>query len=238
MARDDEFRTGPPSRKRPSSSSRRRNDDDDYDDDRPSRRRQSQSNAGLWIGLGIGAGLLLVAIIVVVVIIASRSDRDQVVVHFDGGGGDIQVKIPKNFPNFPNGKFPNPGDFPNPFPNGKIQFPNPGDFPFPGGIDQRAAKIIPGDRYAFIQAAVKEKRLADVNVTGFKLGQEYRDVPQEGALLIGFQAGQGKFIDNATVNALRPIYLTRGGEKLGNWLGPIPANPITVKAKPGYVRVY
>src|SRR5262249_39802237 len=94
---------------------------------------------------------------------------------------------------------------------------------------------IPGDRFAFIQAAVREKRLTDVNVTGFMIGQQYRDVPPEGALLVGFQAGLGKFINDPTVNALRPIYLTRTGEKMGNWLGPMPANPVTLKAKPGYV---
>jgi hypothetical protein len=37
------------------------------------------------------------------------------------------------------------------------------------------------------------------------------------------------------VNALRPIYLTRAGEKMGAWLGPVPANPISLKAKAGYV---
>ena len=54
-------------------------------------------------------------------------------------------------------------------------------------------------------------------------------------MLIGFQAGLGQFFDSSTINALRPIYLTRAGEKMGTWIGPPPANPITVKAKNGYV---
>jgi hypothetical protein len=254
MARDNEFRTGPPSRRAPgsrseSASGRRRGRDDEFDDDVPrSRRRQKgQSNAGLLIGLSVGGGVLLVAIIILVIVLANQSDPNPVVFQFEGGGRKIQVNLPKDFPNpgnfpnpFPEGKFPKPGDFPNPFPdgkfpNGKFPFPQPGDFPIPGGIDQRAAKILPGDPFAFIQAAVREKRLADVNVSGFKIGQEYRDTPQEGAMLIGFQAGLGQFFESSTINALRPIYLTRTGEKLGNWLGPPPANPITLKAKTGYI---
>jgi hypothetical protein len=258
MARDEDFRSGPPSKKRAAAD--RRRDEDDYDDDRPRRRRKSESNLGLWIGLGVGGGVLLIAVIVLVIVLNNRSDPNRVVVQF-GDGPQIPIDLPKDMPNpFPGGKiqFPNPGDFPNPFPNGKmpfpngkmpfpngkfpfpdgkIQIPNPGDFqnPFQGGNDQRFAKIIPGDRFAFIQAAVNAKRLENVNITGFNIGQEYRDVPPEGALLVGFQAGVGQFFDSQTVNSLRPIYLTRGGEKMGNWLGQAPPQPITVKAKAGYV---
>ncbi|MGH7172188.1 MAG: hypothetical protein ACRELG_18080 [Gemmataceae bacterium] len=40
---------------------------------------------------------------------------------------------------------------------------------------------------------------------------------------------------SAIVKSVRPIFLTKNGEKMGNWHGPVPAAPITVKAKPGYV---
>lgn len=208
---------------------------------------------GLWIGLGVGGGVLLIGVIVVVIVLSNRQP-DPVVVQFGNGpGGKIQINLPKDMPNpFPNGQIqiPNPGDFPNPFQNGKfpkdfpnpfgdgkIQIPNPKDFPNPfgGGVDQRAAKILTGDPFAFIQSAVSEKRLADTNVTGFTLGQQYRDVPGEGSMLVGFQAGLKRFFDSNTISALRPIYLTRGGEKMGNWLGPMPDNPITLKARTGYV---
>jgi hypothetical protein len=37
------------------------------------------------------------------------------------------------------------------------------------------------------------------------------------------------------VGGLQPIYLTRSGEKVGQWFGPAAATPIVIKAKPGYV---
>ena len=100
----------------------------------------------------------------------------------------------------------------------------------------RPATVLAGDPLAFIQTAVKDKRVVDVDVTGFKLSKElYRDLPEEGGILIGFQVGFGKFLKDQTIGALRPIYLTKDGEKLGAWQGKPPANPTTVKAKPGYV---
>lgn len=105
-----------------------------------------------------------------------------------------------------------------------------------GGKGSPAALKVSGDVFAFVQAAVRDKRLADVDVRGFTLpGTTYRDVCAEGGVLIGFQVGLGKFGANDIVNALRPIYRTKTGEKFGNWHGPAPAAPITVKAKPGYV---
>ncbi len=83
-----------------------------------------------------------------------------------------------------------------------------------GGAGGAVATIIPGDTMAFIQAAVKEKRTADVDITGFKLSKElYRDVPQAGGILVGFQLGLGQFVNNPIINGLRPIYLTKAGEK-------------------------
>jgi hypothetical protein len=54
-------------------------------------------------------------------------------------------------------------------------------------------------------------------------------------ILIGFRIGLGKFTTNDVVEALRPIYRTKMGEKMGDWIGPKPMKPITLKAKPGYV---
>jgi hypothetical protein len=99
-----------------------------------------------------------------------------------------------------------------------------------------AAKAIPGDMYAFIQNAVKDKKTKDIDIAGFKLSKkEYRDLPEEGGVLIGFEVGLGKFAANDTVDSLRPIYLTKDGEKKGAWQGKTPDKPIEVKAKPGYV---
>jgi hypothetical protein len=95
---------------------------------------------------------------------------------------------------------------------------------------------ISGDVYSFVEEAVRDKRLADVDIRGFTLHKNtYRDVCEEGGVLIGFQVGLGKFTNNDIVKSLRPIYLTKKGEKFGNWQGPAPAAPVTIKAKPGYV---
>jgi hypothetical protein len=100
-----------------------------------------------------------------------------------------------------------------------------------GKLPERTALVIPGDMFAFLQAAVKEKRLAEVGISGFKLDKNhYQDCPVDGGLLIGFQVGLGRLVD-----ALRPIYLTKDGEKMGEWIGKPPVKPITIKAKEGYV---
>src|SRR5262249_10970302 len=52
------------------------------------------------------------------------------------------------------------------------------------------AKVIPGDLNAFVKTAVNDKRVAPLDVVGFKLvKKEYRDVPAEGGVLIGVQVG-------------------------------------------------
>ncbi|HTU22844.1 MAG TPA: trypsin-like peptidase domain-containing protein [Gemmataceae bacterium] len=99
-----------------------------------------------------------------------------------------------------------------------------------------AALKISGEVFAFVEEAVRANRLTDVDIRGFKLSKKiYRDVGAEGGVLIGFQVGLGKFVNNGIVKSVRPIFLTKRGEKFGTWHGPAPATPITVKAKPGYV---
>jgi hypothetical protein len=97
------------------------------------------------------------------------------------------------------------------------------------------ARVVQGNMFAFIQERVKEKRVAEVDITGFKLSKDtYRQILEEGGILIGFEVGVKDFFKKDIIDALRPIYLTKNGEKLGEWQGKPPANPITVKAKPGY----
>lgn len=103
------------------------------------------------------------------------------------------------------------------------------------GKGSPAALKISGDVFAFVQEAVRAKRLADVDIRGFTLNKNtYRDVCNNG-VLVGFQFGLGKFVNNDIVKSIRPIYSTKGGLKFGNWYGPVPAVPITIKAKKGYV---
>jgi len=92
------------------------------------------------------------------------------------------------------------------------------------------------DVFAFAQAAVRENRVAESKILGFTLNKDrYRSTLDDGAVLIGFEVGHGDLNDNVTVNGLRPIYLTKNGEKTGNWIGKIPASPTVIKAKAGYV---
>ena len=105
-----------------------------------------------------------------------------------------------------------------------------------GNLAGKGATVLPGEPFGFLQAAVKDKRLADTAIKGFTLtGKVYRDVCADGGVLIGLQVGLKKFFNKDVVESLRPIYLTKNGEKMGDWIGPKPANPVTVKAKPGYV---
>ncbi len=124
-------------------------------------------------------------------------------------------------------------------PEGNPANANPGSPPAPGGGTAKgspAALKFTGNVFTFIQEAARDKRLADVDVRGFTLSQTtYRDVCEEGGVLIGFEVGLGKFVNNDIVNALRPIFRTKDGEKFGELHGPAPATAITVKAKPGYV---
>ncbi len=116
---------------------------------------------------------------------------------------------------------------------------NPPPPPQAGGAPAKgspAALKFSGDVFDFVQEAVRDKRLADVDIRGFTLSQStYRDVCEEGGVLIGFQVGLGKFVNNDIVTSVRPIFRTKDGEKFGKWQGPAPATPLTVKAKPGYV---
>jgi hypothetical protein len=96
--------------------------------------------------------------------------------------------------------------------------------------------LLPGDPYDYFQKCVREGKLTDVGSRGRQTLMGFREVPEEGAILIGFNVGLGKFGNNDIVGALQPVYLTRNGEKLGAWYGKPPANDrlVTVRAKPGY----
>src|SRR5262249_7541223 len=67
--------------------------------------------------------------------------------------------------------------------------------------------------FAHIRQAIREKRTAQTAIQGFPLAKEFRQVPAEGAVLIGFDVTLGKFLDNDTISSLRPIYATARGEQ-------------------------
>lgn len=104
-----------------------------------------------------------------------------------------------------------------------------------GGSPEIAPAVpISGDIFNLIAKNVKANRVQVVE-KGFVLGNQLRDIPAEGGILIGFNASEGKSAFGGMVDGLQPIYLTRSGEKMGQWIGHAAAKPIVVKAKPGYV---
>jgi len=70
--------------------------------------------------------------------------------------------------------------------------------------------------------------LADTN------WQDFSETRGDGAMLIGFQVGLGKFVRQTVVHSIRPIYRTSQGEVSGQLYGISTNTPIVVKAKPGY----
>jgi S1-C subfamily serine protease len=135
----------------------------------------------------------------------------------------------------------NPGDGPAipglpPAPANPARPGRPGRPAMGGGQGAADALRFTGDVYSFVQTAVQENRLTDVDIRGFTLGKDhYRDVCEEGGVLIGFQVGLGKFVNNEVLKSWRPIYRTKNGEKFGRWQGKVPTSPVTVKARDGYV---
>jgi hypothetical protein len=108
--------------------------------------------------------------------------------------------------------------------------PDSGNAGLPGAEKQ----AISDDIFASIATAMKEDRV-QVDEKGFVLGSpQYWDIPLEGGILIGLQAGVSPFGARNRVESLRPIYLTKNGETLGHWYGPAFTAPTIVKAKPGY----
>ena len=106
-----------------------------------------------------------------------------------------------------------------------------------GGDDQARpnAGVFQGEKFAFIQQNLRKRRTKDTDIPGSRTDDKFREAPPEGAVLIGFDVGLGDFVDSPIINALRPIYLTKNGEKKGAWIGKAPANPVTTRAKNGYI---
>src|SRR5206468_3146235 len=80
----------------------------------------------------------------------------------------------------------------------------------PDKLADKAATVIPGDLFAYLESAVKEKRVAEAGLKGFTLTKNlYRESPEKGGILIGFNVGLKKFFDKDVVGALQPIFLTK-----------------------------
>jgi predicted Zn finger-like uncharacterized protein len=71
-------------------------------------------------------------------------------------------------------------------------------------------------------------------IQGFDLDPEFSEKGPEGGLLVGFEVGLGKFINNDIVKAVRPIYRVGDKDSLGKQQGTEIARIVKVLAKPGY----
>ncbi|HSQ56240.1 MAG TPA: hypothetical protein VLM40_10915, partial [Gemmata sp.] len=61
-----------------------------------------------------------------------------------------------------------------------------------------------------------------------------KDIGPSGSLLVGLEVGLGRFVNNDTVIAVRPIYRVGDKESLGDQYGTDTSRPVKVVAKPGY----
>jgi predicted Zn finger-like uncharacterized protein len=103
-------------------------------------------------------------------------------------------------------------------------------------LDKVAAKYRTyGELFATARDGIKNNQTKNTATPAGAFSRKpFRDVPKEGWILIGFEVGLGKFFDSDIIDYLRPIWLTPGGEKLGEAYGKPPANVTILKAKPGY----
>lgn len=99
-----------------------------------------------------------------------------------------------------------------------------------------APRPLPGEPFAYLRQCARDGRLTDLGVKGRTTNRTFREVPEEGAVLVGFHVGLHKFIDNDIISGLQAIYLTRDGEKTGAWFGKPAAagRQATVRARAGY----
>jgi S1-C subfamily serine protease len=105
------------------------------------------------------------------------------------------------------------------------------DAPQAGGSVLSSSNKLPDELRSIVQAAVVENRLGEGEIRGFGLGTKFRQVHDDGGVLIGMQFGLGVF---GEIGSIRPIYLTTKGEVFGSWQGKVPDAPTSVKAKSGY----
>lgn len=86
-----------------------------------------------------------------------------------------------------------------------------------------------------VRSAVRNKEVEELKPVGGAFGdKDWRETAPSGGVLIGFNVGLAKFVNQDIIGALQPIYLTPTGEKLGTAYGKMPAKPTALKAKPGY----
>ena len=107
----------------------------------------------------------------------------------------------------------------------------------------------PDNIFAAARSAVAKGQVQKTTLLGGNLDQNlFNDQPGDGAVLMGFEVGLGPFLNDETVYAIRPIYLTPNGESASEPYGlfydkRLPnkkvvktriTRKVRVLAKPGY----
>lgn len=86
--------------------------------------------------------------------------------------------------------------------------------------------------YTAARTSIVAERLADTSAIGFNAHQvTFREVPRLGTLLVGFDLGLGKFLNDEVIYALRPIYRTPDGDFSGQAIGLFPGSDPKSKAE-------
>jgi hypothetical protein len=114
---------------------------------------------------------------------------------------------------------------------------------------QADAPTAPPDILAAARAAIAQNSILKTGAVGFHNDRRlFTELPAEGAVLVGFDLGLGKFFNLEVIYAYRPIYLTRRGRLSFQNFGlftdvPRPGNRplkskvqriVRVAARPGY----
>ena len=100
--------------------------------------------------------------------------------------------------------------------------------------------VVPPPKRATSAASVSDSK-PNANRTrlmGFGLAskgwEDFSELGSDGARLIGFQVGLGKFVKRPVIHSVQPVFLTEHGEVLGKQYGTFDSDPVVIKAKPGY----
>ncbi len=172
-------------------------------------------SVAFFVALGIG----------VVVLKAQRRaarNQDNVQVNDNrGGGGGGFTAPPAPQPVIPPPVNPQPAD---PLPQNPDPKPQPVD---PTPPDPPNPPVTPEPK--ILKPGVRQTNPAG----GAFAKNDYREYREDGAILVGFELGLGKAGTTDVISALRPIWLTATGEKVGIGYGWTD-NVITVKARDGY----
>jgi hypothetical protein len=84
-----------------------------------------------------------------------------------------------------------------------------------------------------VRAGIRDKKLDATNIVGGGMDKVVQEVPPDGALLIGFRYSVGDFFGQY-ITAIRPIFLTRQGERLGTEYGRVQGVMQEIRAGNGY----